>query len=269
MHVLLIKEKACAAFHHRLQRPSPAVRDDGPARSHGLHRHEAEILITGKNESPAPGVMVPQHLGRLTPEELDVAGGHGAQARHLVPLADDDQALSQAREGLHGDIRPLVADELPDHEVEIVPPVRQTEHIHVHGGIDDIRRAAVVLGDAPGDIGGIGHEVVDPVGAQPVPEAQIVEHRGHQHALDPPESGRVLVAHVPDIAHGGMAIADMQRAGTGEHALGGSRFAGNDEVVAPQVELFQSQRHEGQIFLVPAPGKGQGTDEGGRDRTAR
>ena len=96
-----------------------------------------------------------------------------------------------------------------------------------------------------------------------------MEHRGHQHALDPPESGRVLVAHVPDIAHGGMAIADMQRAGTGEHALGGSRFAGNDEVVAPQVELFQSQRHEGQIFLVPAPGKGQGTDEGGRDRTAR
>lgn len=94
--------------------------------------------------------------------------------------------------------------------------------------------------------------MVRPVGAEPVPQAQVVKKGGHEKSFDSAGTGHVVVIHVPNVTHGRMAIADVQRFRGSQHAFGWAGFAGNNEIVAAKIELLQCQGHERQIVLVPA-----------------
>ncbi len=46
-----------------------------------------------------------------------------------------------------------------------------------------------------------------------------------------------------------------------QHAFGGSGFAGNDQIITAEIQLFQRQGHERKIFLVQPSAGGQTLDE--------
>lgn len=58
--------------------------------------------------------------------------------------------------------------------------------------------------------------------------------------------------HIPDVPHGGVAITDVQCLWGSQHAFGWTGFAGNDEIISPQIELLQGEGHKRQIVFVPA-----------------
>ena len=71
--------------------------------------------------------------------------------------------------------------------------------------------------------------------------------------------------HVPEVAHGGMAIADVRHVGPDDDPLGRTRLAGDDQIVGAQVKLLQCQRHQGQIVAKTRGRAGQLLDEGRAD----
>ena len=77
-----------------------------------------------------------------------------------------------------------------------------------------------------------------------------MEQRAHEQARHRSGGIQIVLIEIPEIAHGRMAVADVRRVGPGDDSLGGPGLAGDDEIIAAQIQLFQRKRHQGKVFLV-------------------
>ena len=66
-----------------------------------------------------------------------------------------------------------------------------------------------------------------------------------------------------------MAIADVRRVGPGDDPFGGPGLAGNDEIIAAQIQLLQRKRHQGKVFLVMPHASRKLLDKCRMDRVGR
>ena len=102
------------------------------------------------------------------------------------------------------------------------------------------RRATVCEGD----------NVIDALRRGVIPQPQAMEQRAHEQARHRSGGFQIVLIEIPEIAHGGMAIADVRRVGSRDDPFGGPGLAGDDEIIAAQIQLFQRKRHQGEVFLV-------------------
>ena len=72
LDALFVKENACCARRHGLDRATPAERNYRPAARHGFDRNHPEIFLAGKDQ--APGIShnaVSKHIERLRAQDRD------------------------------------------------------------------------------------------------------------------------------------------------------------------------------------------------------
>ena len=263
LDALLVEEQAGDALDHGLGGPPAAEGQDRAPARHGLDGHDPEILLAGEDQGEALGIELAQPREGLRPEHGDGGARDPPDLVEHLAAAEHDEAAAHGVEGPHGEVRPLVGHELARHQPGAVPAALRidVEVVDRHGRRDHLRLAPVVAGDALGDGARIRHEMVDPLGRERVPGTDVVGGGQHQRALQQAGRAAVLVEHVPDVAHGRVAVADVDGAGRRDHALGRPGFAADDQVVAAQVELLQRHRHQRQVVLVELRREGQPADE--------
>ena len=66
---------------------------------------------------------------------------------------------------------------------------------------------------------------------------------------------------VPGVAHRRVHVAHVDLVGTGQHAFRDRVVAGDDEVVAAQVELLDGERHQAEIVAEEPAREGKALDE--------
>ena len=79
-----------------------------------------------------------------------------------------------------------------------------------------------------------------------VPDAHIVTAQRVKRSANRAQrsGGEILLIHVPEIAHGRMAVADMAGIGACEHTLRRTRFMADNEVVVLKRELLDGHGKE-------------------------
>ena len=260
------KEQTGLAVHHGLGGAAASVGDDRDSGRHGLHRDDAEVFLTGEEQGPAACHELTHGGIVLAAHETHAGTCLGPELRHHLAVTGQHQRTAEAAADLHGQVHALVRGQTA--EAEVVFPARfgpGREGVRVHRRMDNGGLAAPVFADAPGHMAGIGHEVVHPLGAEEVPLPQGRQQQAHGQAGEPPRAPHVGGPVVPQIAHGRVAVADVQAVGPGDDPLGGPGLAGDDQIVIRQVQLLQGMGHEGQVFFVQPAAGGQAVDEGGAD----
>ena len=220
-----------------------------------LERRDAEILLGGEDEGLGPLQVRQQHGERLVAEKGDVVPGDRLDAAELGTVADDHElAVGHLRERLDDEVDLLVGHHPGGGEVEVAALAAAGDEI-VDGDvrIDHLGLAAIGLLDAPRDVARTGDEMIDAGGRPHVPDAHALEDHARQEArpaVEEPGFAQILVLEVPGVAHGGVAVADVQLVRPGYHALGHGMAVGDDQVVARQVVLLDGEGHEPQEIAV-------------------
>jgi hypothetical protein len=83
-----MEEAAAHPIDHGFQCAALGIGDHRRPGGHGLHRNDAEVFHARKDERPAGGQLLANHLEGLAPQQGDVGPGHGAQRFKLLALAD-------------------------------------------------------------------------------------------------------------------------------------------------------------------------------------
>ena len=118
-----------------------------------------------------------------------------------------------------------------------------------HAGV-----APPVFVDPRLDMGGVRDEAIHARGTGHIPLAQVVDQARHHRPLHRPRVAAIDVILIPQIAHGRVRVAQVQRIGRRDHTLGRAAFAGQHEVIARQVQFLERAGHERQVVLVK-PGR--------------
>jgi len=242
--------------------------DDGAACSLGFDGGHAEVFFTRENEGATAAHVVANGFVGLATKESDVGGtrGKGAEAVRFRAFTDDEQLARCAEEGLDGEVDTFVGDEGGDDEVEVVGIGRgsgQGEGGDIDAGVDDAGVAAVDAFDALGDILGVGDERVDAV----ILQIELLEVRtgGEESGAFEGPAFEILIFHAPDVAHGGVAIAEMLGAAGDGDAFGDAMAGGNYEVTIVELDGFDGGREGGEEAAVERADAGEiieGTDAG-------
>ena len=185
------------------------------SRRQRLDHGDAEVLLTHVDEAGRAGEQPGQPLALHPAEELDV---RGQRRPHLaLERADPDHGQPELRKlpECRGHLeRALVRHQAVDPE-EVgqvaLDPAREVADRH---GRRHHHRLAPVEGRDPLSHGRRGCDVhVGALGGTPVPVAQPAAQRPQCHALRAPHPPLLGRRH-PDVAHGRVAVADLQGAGT-------------------------------------------------------
>ena len=263
-----IEDEAGPARNHRL-RPSAFGEDHRrPAAGHGLQGNDAEVLDPGHDHRPAATVEGAEALVVDLAQELRLPGGEGAEPVLLGAAAHHLEPPARSPEGVHDQVEALVGSESRDHEVVLALDVGTGgEEVRVDEGRDDLGLPAVVAADARRHVTAVGGEMVHPWCRGHVPGAKPFGDDGHREPGEAPQAAgaEVVVVAVPDIAHGGVAIAEVQRSRRRLHALGHAMRAADHEVEAREVDRRGRGREERQVAPVAAVHLGQPLHEGGVD----
>jgi len=119
--------------------------------------------------------------------------------------------------------------------------------------------------------GGDRYETLDSLGRESIPLSELEEEISEEFALEGPYAmiDEVALLHIPDIAHGSVAVAYMKLSGVCDDTFGDGMRRGDDKIVTPQIQLFDSERKEGQIVSESRRGEGQRLYEGDLDPLAQ
>src|SRR4029450_7131573 len=94
----------------------------------------------------------------------------------------------------------------------------------------------VELVDLNGDVSGVCQEVVYPLRSRNVPSLEIAAPNGHADSSQKRCSAtEVSFMHIPDIAHGGMDVRNVERT-VRKNSFGYAMAAGDDENIVSQVK---------------------------------
>lgn len=111
--------------------------------------------------------------------------------------------------------------------------------------------------------------VIDALCRGIIPQPQPMEQRAHEQTRHRSGGFQIVLIKIPEIAHWRMAIADVRRVGPGDDPFGGPGLAGNDEIIAAQIQLLQRKRHQGKVFLVMPHASRKLLDKCRMDRVGR
>ena len=161
-------------------------------------------------------------------------------------------------ESLECHLLALVGHEAPHQQVPVLDRFRANpKAVDVHGRIDHLGGATVVVADASRDGLGDGHEAPHPVGtaAAHVPGAETTNQRGAEGAPETPTE--IGVGLIPDVPHRREAAAEVRRVLRGSDALGDGVARREHEVVALEAKALDRPGVERkQLSVVPAhPGQ--------------
>lgn len=125
-------------------------------------------------------------------------------------------------------------------------PLRDISPGRIYRRINYSGFAALNFLDAILNIFGVSGKVIHPLCSAEVPQAKVVlsdcEDGAKEHGL----TSHKVAIRIPYIAHGCMAIADVNRFLINQHPLHYICVAGNHQIVSSQIERFNSQRVERQ-----------------------
>ena len=107
---------------------------------HRFHRHDPEILGAGKNECPAAGKHVFELREGGSAQKRYAGPGEPLQRRHLRSFADYDQLAVHTCERAHGQVDPLVADQLAGDEIVVARAAHGREIIDAHRRLSTVAR---------------------------------------------------------------------------------------------------------------------------------
>src|SRR5262249_55853944 len=99
----------------------------------------------------------------------------------------------------------------------------------------------------------------------PVPAPERCRQRRHDDPYRRPAPSEVVVVKIPDVAHRGKAIAQVEGPRRRPRTLRDAVAHRHHEVIARQVEAVDRQRKQGQIVAVARGRTGQALDERGDD----
>ena len=149
---------------HRFGRPALAENNDRRAAGLGLQRHDAEILVSRKQQRPGPPQMFPNRLLREPAGQSDFRAGQSGQSPPVRPGPNHDQATAEPVARLDHQLDPLVRHQGRDADVVILArDLGGSVKPGVDRRADDPACAAVALGDPSGNRAARGHEMRDPI----------------------------------------------------------------------------------------------------------
>src|ERR1700761_180455 len=251
---LRMEMKPSAAIDDRFARPAPPEGEHRRATGLSFQRRDAEILFSRENERPRPLEMIKQHRKRLIAEQRHVGCRKLLDPPELRPGADHDQAtIGHLREGLHDEVHLLVGHHSGRTDVEILTDAAHDELRSIDVRIDHRGVTAIGLLDPAANVLRAGNEMIDPLRARMVPKPYPVQEIPGQGTLETflnTRLSQVLFLQIPSIAHGRIAIADMELTGRGDYALRHSMGVADDQVILRQVQLLYGKWHDRQEALV-------------------
>ena len=245
-----------AGGDHGFQAAAAAEGDDRCATGLRFHGQNAEVLFGGEHEGAGAPEFVAERGIVEAPHEGDVGAGGGRHPVAVGAIADHHQlVVGEFPEGRHD-----VGDALVSHKTRGGHVVGAARHLRIRGEIrgvhrrvDHRARPTVCARNAIGDERRNRHEGGHAIGCPQVPPAQPFQHCAGQpshHAAVHAGFLQVLLAQVPRIAHGGAAMAQMERIVARPRALGNGMRVGDHHVVGPQIQRGDGQRHERQQGAV-------------------
>lgn len=257
-----VEEEACLALADGLERAAGAQGQDGRPGGLRLHGHDAEVFHSREEEAFGAGVEAGQLGVGHAPEEGDVGWDGLAERAQEGAVPGDDEAFAKAPEGLDEDVGGFVGNQGAEPEPVVAWALRGGgEAVDRDGWVDHGGLAAVDAADAIGDEGGVGHEAVDALGAAQVVAAQGRGEEAHGQATGQAGAAVVVVGQIPEVAHGGVAVAEVAGVGRFADALDGAGLTADEQVEAREVPPAKGERHEGEVGLATAATLRQVGDE--------
>ena len=244
----LVDEDAGDAVEDRLDRAAAAQRDDRrPARLR-FDRHDAEILLAGKEHGRRASILVVYGLVGQRAEKLHVgsrARGEIHQRAALGSVADDAKWHVGEMAGLDGHVDALIRNESRHNQQRVFASDRviRDEKARIDGRIDDVGVTIIVPTDPAGNVLRDGDIVVDPAGRGGIPARQRVEHglQGPVFQGPDPPFAEVRVELVPRIPHRRKAVTQVPRPACLDDGLRGTVAGADDEVVLDRDRTVRSR----------------------------
>ena len=251
---LLFVEAAGIAVFDGLKGAAFAVGNDGGATGLGFNWGDAEVFFGIEDEGLGVLHFILEDFEGLVAHHRDVGLSDGLGLLEVGTVADDDELfVRHLIEGFDDRLDFLVGHHARGGQVVVPFVLAAGEGIDIDWRVDDVGFAAVDFLDVTRDEAAVGDEVVDAVGRTRIPDAHIVQDELGDDALeDVIETGfaQVLMRKVPGVAYRAVHVGDVELVWARQDALGDAVGARDDEVVVGDVELFDSNRHEGQIAAV-------------------
>src|SRR5215471_20674567 len=231
--------------------PAPFQGHDRSAAGERLDRSDPEVLLPGLDEEPAGPVERSQLLGQQVPREVYGGARHRAEALFLRAAPDEDEAPSRSPGRLDRELEPLVGDERPHREEEVLSPFGAgLEKLHVHRRMNDSRLAAVVAADALGHRRGVGEVAGGTPRGLLVPLSKSPDEESLEREKASLSAREVPVELLVRVTYRGVAVAEVGNAWRRDRALGDAMRGGDDQVEAGEIERLDPADEEREILPV-------------------
>jgi hypothetical protein len=267
------EEMALPPLPDDVQDPPLAAGDDRSAAGQGLDRRDPEVLDPRLEEAERAPVELPERprvhpAVKLYPA---VRCGEPLEPWPLRPLADDFQSDPGVGGGGDRQIHAFVRGERRHQErVRTLGRRlrRRGEEGRVHGWRQHLGAAAVVLADPGRHEAGVREVEVHPAGGRHVPAPERCEDPIAEGADCSPPRSEVRFLLIPDVAHRGVAVADVAPLRSPAGPLGDAVAGREDEPVTGQGKALDREWEERQIPAVAGIETGRALQEAGVDRVA-
>ena len=103
----------------------------------------------------------------------------------------------------------------------------------------------------------VGNEMIHRLRRTQIVTPQTVFEQRHCELSGETGSPVIVVVHIPEITHRGMAITDMNCSGWFPDPFCRTGFTGNDQIIAAEIQPAQRRRHQRQILLAVVPRSGK------------
>src|SRR4030042_632071 len=196
--------------------------DNRRAAGHSFNSDDSEVLFLRENEGLGTGVNSGQILVAYPAHEFNVGLCQILESLLIRAAADNFQFPAQPVESLNHNVKALVGHQPANHQKIILFFLVDKEFIYVNWRVYDSGLFFVVFFYPSGDELRVGDIFIGPVGAHPIPDADIIHEKGNEFFDDPRKSEflDIFLAIVPSVSHWRVAIADVKRAGRSNRAFG-------------------------------------------------
>ena len=246
---LLLEEAACLAIFDGLECAAFAVGDDRGTTGLGFNWGDAEVFFGGENECFSMLHLVLEDFEGLVAHHRDVSPGNCFRLLEVGTVADDDELLvGHLVEGFDDQLDFLIGYHARGGQIIVLLVLAAGKGIDIDWRIDDVGFAAVDFLDAARDEAAVGDEVIDAIGRARIPNAHVVQDElgdGPLEAMVKTGLTQVLVREVPGVAYRAVHVGDVDLVWARQDALGNAVGTRDDEVIVGDVELLDSNRHEG------------------------
>lgn len=233
----VVEERAGFGVDDGVEGAPGAAGDDGGVARLGFDGGDAEVFDLWVEEDAGAAHVVDESfvVGVVVEGDVGVGARVGAQCSSCGPGPDDVEGDVQRGAGVDGEVDAFVGFEGADDEgaVGSFDAGVWAEAVGADGGVDDDGVSVVDGSDLGRDVVGVGDEPGDVCGGALVPFAEgvpeVVEPCGAESVFEGVADG-VVVAAFPEVAGGGVAVAEVGDGRGGLEPFDGAGGCGDEEV---------------------------------------